>query len=349
MSGSKAVFWLFALLILGAALWYRSTVFSPPEVVARPSVAFVTGGSGPYWQLTVNGAKAAAKAHNVDLDVKLLSAAENLLEQTEILTQLPYEKLDGVAFSPVDSDVQTRLINRMSHELYVVTYDSDAPLSERRCHIGTSNYAAGQLCAKLMGEALPNGGKVAVLQASLTKSNNIERKLGVEEAVDDAQSGAKAGGDGQAEITLVGFLVDDGDDAKCGQLIRDTLQEHPDLAGFIGMNARHGPILLKVLGDEKQLGKIKLVTFDDAEETLAGVESGEIFATVGQDPYMFGYEAVRMLASMSRGDPSDVPVVGGGTIHVNAEAIRKENLEAFRDRVRKRLPDTKEKEKTSAG
>lgn len=126
------------------------------------------------------------------------------------------------------------------------------------------------------------------------------------------------------------------------QLIRDTLKKHPDLAGFIGMNARHGPILLKVLGEEKQLGKIKLVTFDDADETLAGVASGDVFATVAQDPYMFGYQAVRMLASMSRGDPSDVPVIGGGTIHVNAEAIRKDNLEAFRNRVRKRLPDEKQ-------
>lgn len=343
MSGSKIAFWLLVLAILGGAVWYRSTVFSEPVVVERPSVAFVTGGSGPYWQLAVNGAKAAAKAHNVDLDVKLLSISENLQEQTEILTKLPYEKLDGVAFSPIDGDAQTRLINRMARDLYVITYDSDAPLSERRCHIGTSNFAAGQLSAKLISEALPEGGKVAVLQASLTKSSNIERKLGVEETLGISSDGGDADASAaDSKIVIVNFLVDDGDDKKCARLIRETLKEHGDLAGFIGMNARHGPILLKVLTEDGQLAKMKLVTFDDAAETLAGVEGGQIFATVAQDPYMYGYEAVRMLASLARGDPSDVPVVGGGTIHVNAEAIRQENLAKFRERVDKRLPEQKQ-------
>ena len=63
------------------------------------------------------------------------------------------------------------------------------------------------------------------------------------------------------------------------------------------MNAQHGPILLRVLRDLDKLGKIKLVTFDDDEQTLGGLESGDIYATIAQDPYKYGYEAVDMLAS----------------------------------------------------
>ena len=68
------------------------------------------------------------------------------------------------------------------------------------------------------------------------------------------------------------------------------------------MNGFHGPILMKTLRANGELGRVKLVTFDDAPETIAGVEDGSIFATVVQDPYLFGYETVWVLTEFSRGD-----------------------------------------------
>jgi ribose transport system substrate-binding protein len=114
------------------------------------------------------------------------------------------------------------------------------------------------------------------------------------------------------------------------------LSEHPDVACFVGMTARHGPILLEVLKELGKLGQIKLITFDDAEETLAGIEDGHIYATVAQDPYKYGYEAVSTLASLCRGDESGLPVVGRGSIFVDAEPIRRDNLDEFRARLKAR-------------
>jgi ribose transport system substrate-binding protein len=106
------------------------------------------------------------------------------------------------------------------------------------------------------------------------------------------------------------------------------------------MNARHGPILLKVLKGLDKLGKIKLVTFDDDEQTLDGLESGYIYATIAQDPYKYGYEAVRTLAMLCRGNAYLLPVVGQGSVYVGAEAIRKDNLSDFRVRLKKRQAAT---------
>ena len=336
MSGRQSIFLIAALAAVAGAAWYRAAVFMPPPIVARPVIVLLASGSTPYWQLTTNGAKAAADKFNVDLRIETPKGAETLEQQMQALSGLELDNINGVAFSPVDPEGETRLINTMAQKTLVVTLDADAPLSLRQCHIGTSNVAAGRLCARLVEEAVPGGGKVAVALANLTKSTNIDRKTAFEKSLghdDDAPPAAD-----QPTYELLEPLVDEGDDDKCRQLIKDTLAAHPDVACFVALNARQGPLLLEVLKEQDKLGKIQLVTFDEADETLRGVEDGHIFATVVQDPYMYGFNTIRQLASLCRGERDEIPIAGGGTIHVNAEAIRKENLEDFRKRLRERLP-----------
>jgi ribose transport system substrate-binding protein len=106
------------------------------------------------------------------------------------------------------------------------------------------------------------------------------------------------------------------------------------------MNARHGPILLTVLEELGKLGQIKLVTFDYGDETLDGIEAGHIYATIAQDPYMYGYEAVATLAHLCRGDETSVPIVGKGSTYVGAEPISRESIDAFRARLKARGQST---------
>lgn len=336
MSGQRTAVVLLAAAAIAAAFWYRSTVLTDKTTpVERPSVVFIASGSGPYWQLAADGARAAAKTHNVDLRVEMPEGSESLEQQMLMLADLKLDDLGGVAFSPVDPEAQTRLINQMAQETYVVTLDSDAPLSHRHCHIGTSNVGAGRLCAALVQEAAPAGGKVALILANLTKSSGVDRKAAFEESLGKPKPGEAPAAESPT-YEVIDTLVDDGDDEKCRQLIRETIEAHPDIACFVALNARQGPILLEELGELKKLGEIKLVTFDDSKEILEGIEQGHIYATVAQDPYNYGYRSIGQLASLCRGDPSDLPITGGGTLHVNAEAVKQENLEEFRKKLAER-------------
>ena len=83
------------------------------------------------------------------------------------------------------------------------------------------------------------------------------------------------------------------------------------------------------------------MVFDEADKTLDGIVSGDIYATVAQDPYRYGYEAVRILTSLHNGDKSELPIVGGGAITVKCQAIRQDDVEAFRERLKERLGDAK--------
>jgi len=342
---SENRFWLWGLLIvsIGAALWYRSQIL-PATVDDQPQttrVVFITGGDNDFWQLATKGAKAAAREHNAKLKTEMVSREGGLEEQTQILLGLSEDAIDGCAVSPLDAQGQTLLINRLARKMNVVTYDSDAPISERQYYIGTSNYLAGRISHELVREAIPEGGKIAVFLSNITKNNMLERKSGYEESEKKLQS-ENPTQDASAPVwQTVEYLTDEGDTAKSQANITKALESHDDLACLVGMNAYQGPLLLEALTKAGKLGEIKLVVFDELDDTLEGIEAGSIYATVAQDPYKYGYEAVRMLTLLHNGKSRELPIVGGGAINVNCQAIRKADVEAFRNRLKERLEESK--------
>jgi ribose transport system substrate-binding protein len=331
MNGQRVLLWSIAGIALLAAVGYNLSVFTEPA--APPvNIVFITGGSGPYWQRTIDGAKSAADELDANLEVQVPKTAENVVEQTQLLEGLRDKKIDGVAVSPLDAEGQTELINQLTKQTFLVTFDADASDSRRQSHVGTTNYSAGRACARLVRDAIPDGGKIAVLVANQTKENLIDRKGAFQERIMQfADDGIKEGD--PLKYSIVGFYEDGGDDAKCAANIREALKQHPDLACIVGMNAKHGPVLLKVLQEDGQLDKVKLVTFDDAPETLQGVDDGHIFATLAQDSFGFGYEAVKILCNLKRGDAVAVPMGGRGQVYFGVEVINKDNVDDFRKRM----------------
>ena len=319
-----------AVLALAAAIWYRTRTQEPSSGAATPvRVLFVTGGPGDYWDDAVRGARDASDKFKVDLEVKAPADHENPSQQDEILSHTDFKKIDGLGLSPLDAEGQSALINRIAQITKVVTFDSDAPQSNRTTFVGTNNYGAGQLAARLTSEALPEGGKIALLVVNRTKENIQDRLSGFSDTLTTVA-------DNSPKVEFVDVLEDQGQADQCAENIRKALADHPNLVGFVAMNAFHGPILMKTLRANGRLGKLKLVTFDDAPETIAGVEDGSIFATVVQDPYNFGYETVRILADLSRRGDERLKPIASSVYYISPVAVKKENLEEFRKRMESR-------------
>ncbi len=338
MEGRRAAVWGLILVAVVAVGWYRSSILADPAGPRTTRLAFVTGGSDPYWQLAVRGAQRAAEDHDVQLQMHVLSQAEGIAEQIKTLVGLldaEESQLDGVAVSPLNPTTQTLLINRLAERYFVVTYDSDAPLSNRHCYIGTSNYYAGQTCARMVSEAIQGQGKVALFLANQTKNNMIERRQGFEEELKSLA--AEEGVDGDSQIDVVQSLVDNGDPEQLKKNIREILSSTEGIDCLIGMNGYHGPLLVEVLDAEGMLGQVKVVAFDEAEATLGAIERGDIYATIAQDPYKFGYEAVQMVAALNNGKAVELPIFGASQMTVPCGAIRQQELPAFRKRLAERL------------
>jgi ribose transport system substrate-binding protein len=175
----------------------------------------------------------------------------------------------------------------------------------------------------------------------------IDRKGGFQERIAQ-MSAAKEEGKSAPQYAVVGYYEDLGNPAVCEENIKQILSENPDLACFVGMNAQHGPILLRVLKDSNKLGQIKLITFDTESETLDGIEQGHIYATLAQDPFTCGFRAVRLLNVLVGGDPFEVPIVGTGANSTGFDVVDKENLATFRAALEKQQQAAQDHEKSNA-
>jgi ribose transport system substrate-binding protein len=63
------------------------------------------------------------------------------------------------------------------------------------------------------------------------------------------------------------------------------------------------------------------------------VKEGAIFATVVQQPYEFGYQAIKLMAKVIGGEKSAIPA--NKVIIVPTLAIKKDNVDEFTARLRK--------------
>ncbi len=83
--------------------------------------------------------------------------------------------------------------------------------------------------------------------------------------------------------------------------------KYPDISGLVGLWSYNGPAILGAVRDAGKAGQVKIVCFDSDAETLAGIKSGDIYATVVQQPFEFGRLSMLNLAKVINGDKSVVP------------------------------------------
>ena len=276
-----------------------------------------------------------AAAEEFDVDCEVLMPPKGLVDQQRMIEAQLANAVQGLAISPIDAANQVDFINRAAARTNVITQDSDAPDSDRLCFIGMNNYNAGRAAGKLVKEALPGGGKVMIFVGRLEQLNAQQRRQGViDELLDravqtlDAMTydppGARLEGD---RYTIVGTRTDNFDFPKAKSNAEDAIASIEDLACMVGLFAYNMPMCLEAVKEAGLLGAIKLVSFDEADGTLQGIIDGHVQGTISQQPYKYGFESVRILAGLARGDRSVLPE--NGYLEISFVEVRKDNVEEF--------------------
>ena len=282
-------------------------------------LAFVTNNASDFWTVARKGVeKADTEINEVTVEFKMpgSGAAD---EQKRIIDDLVSVGVNGIAMSPVDPKNQTQFINETAKKALVITQDSDAPESDRTVYIGTDNVAAGHQAGELVKEALPDGGKIMVFVGKSDARNAAERYLGLKEAL----QGSK--------VEIIDLRTDDTDRARAKTNAADTLVKYADVAAMVGLWSYNGPAILNAVKDAGKVGQVKIICFDEEDETLAGVKDGAIFATVVQQPFEFGYQSVKLMAQILKGDKSAIPA--SKQINVPTLIIKKDTVEEFTKKI----------------
>lgn len=282
-------------------------------------LAFLSNNAAPFWTIAHKGCDDGAKeAGGIDVDFRI-PAAGSAAEQQQILDNLVAKGVDGIAMSPVDPANQTDALSKIASQTLLITADSDAPNSKRVCYIGTDNKAAGKEAGKLIKEALPDGGKIMVFVGSLDAQNARDRLAGIKQELEGSK------------VEVIDVRTDDTDRVRAKTNVQDTLVKYPEVACLVGLWSYNGPAILNGVKEAGKLNQVKIVCFDEEEETLSGVASGAIYGTVVQQPYEFGKQSIIRMSKYLRGDKSAFPAEGKSIIPTLS--IKKDNVAVFQAKL----------------
>ena len=199
-----------------------------------------------------------------------------------------------------------------------------------------NNYTAGRLCGELVKQALPKGGEVMMFIGRLEQNNSKLRRQGVIDellgrpapATVDAVRFDPIGDPIKSDkYTLLGTLTDQGMINKCKDNAEDTINAYPNLGAMVGLFEYNPPACYQAIERAGKLGKIKIIGFDENSVTLQAIKDGTCTGTVVQNPYEYGYQSVKILAALIRGDQSVIPE--NKYIDIPPRKITKDNVDAY--------------------
>jgi len=290
---------------------------SPPKPAkAVKTVAFITNSTSDFWKIVRKGCdKADTELPDVAVVFKTTNTG-TIEEQNGLIRHaLDADEADAIAVSPIDPAGQKKVINDAAKRVLVMTQDSDAPDTDRALYLGADNRAAGRQAGELIKKALPQGGKIMVFVGKREVQNAHDRFEGLKESLQGSN------------VVVIDLMTDDADAGNARNNAYEALKKNPDIAGMVGLWSYNGPAIVQALRPEGKLGKIQIVCFDDDRDTLTAIREGTIFGTVAQQPFDYGYQAVKTAAQILKGDRSVIPA--NKSIFIPTVVIQKNNVDEY--------------------
>jgi ribose transport system substrate-binding protein len=283
----------------------------------RITIGVVTNCTAEFWDICQAGATKAAREFDVALQFRQPEKAFDASVQMPIIEAWVKQGVHGIAVSVIDPQAQTEDLARIAKKVPLITMDNDAEGSGRLCYIGIDNYEAGKAVGRLIQQALPEGGTLALFIGSTKSANGKARTQGV---LDQLAGETEARGEPMnhplrpdLKVRRFGrfYLVDgeakednNPDNARpLASSVLARLQGLPNLCA-VGLYAYNPPAILDAAKSRAMHKQLVIIGFDEDWDTLKAIAAGDIRATVVQDPFQYGYQSVAALAAYARGDSS---------------------------------------------
>jgi len=271
------------------------------------------GLDNPYWDACRKGMESQMAKRGVNAEF-LGPEVSDAAKQVAIIESVIARNPAAIAISPNDpATVQDVIAKATAAGIKVITWDADAPDSERLLYIGTDNVAAGATAGEELAKALDGKGKVAILTGSLTALNAQQRVQGFREAMKN-----------YPDIEIVAEEPTDDDAAKSLSLAESLLQAHPDLAGFYGVTGNGVPGAGGAVKQANLCGKVKVVGFDVVPQGIELMKAGCVDALISQRPFGMTAQALDIMIDLADGKP--IPAT---SVDTGVEVVYPDGLEAF--------------------
>jgi ribose transport system substrate-binding protein len=297
-----------------------------PAAAKAHKLAFLTNNTSEFWTIAQAGVNKAEAELGLRVSFKMPPSG-TVEEQTQYLEDYAAQGYDAVAISPIDADNMTGLLDKVAERYAVFTHDADAPDSKRLAYVGTNNLLAGRALGENLVKLLPDGGKIALFVGTLDAQNAKDRRQGILDVI--KESGIP--------IVEAAVKLDEVDRARAKQNVEDVIASIDDIDVLIGLWSYNGPMIASALKGANKVGQIKALTFDEDAETLQAIRDGVIESTVVQQPFEFGYQAVKLMAAYLNEGEGVLPE--GGVVDVPVRVIDPSNVDEFEGNLKAMLGD----------
>ena len=239
-----------------------------------------------FWVTVENGARSAGNKLGVTIEWNGAQTESDITRQVQIVDSMIARHLDGIAVAVSERKALVPVLDRAAAAgIPVAVFDSGLDSENYLTFISTNNYEGGRAGGRRLAELLGGHGKVGLLLHAPGSLSTMDRERGFEDILREQYP----------KIEIVARQYGMADRAKAVASAENILTAHPDLDGFFASSEPSASGISLALAARGLGGKVKFVSFDANESMVTDMRRDVISATVVQDPYRMGYEAVKAL------------------------------------------------------
>jgi ribose transport system substrate-binding protein len=258
------------------------------------------GTTHEFWKSIHAGAlKAQEELHEKGIDVNVIWKGplreDDRDLQIQVVENFMIQHVSGIVLAPLDSHALARPVaNATAAHVPVVIIDSSLNSDKFVSFVATDNEKGGEMAGQRLGELLGGKGNVILLRYAVGSASTEAREEGFLKTIrekfpdikiisSDQHAGATRETSYQASQNLLNRYGDEVNGIFC-----------PNENATVGM--------AKALRDiGKGGGKVKLIGFDSATQSVADLEHGDLQGLVVQDPLRMGYLGVMTMIEHLQG------------------------------------------------
>lgn len=307
-------------LTLGAALLGSTAAIAQDDDV-RIALVVKSLGNG-FFEAANRGAEEAAEELG-NVEIIYTGPTDTTAEgQIEVINSLIAQRVDAIAVSANDPDALVPSLKKaMQRGITVVSWDSGVAPEGREMHLApSSDELIGKTIIKLAADHLPDGGKVAVLSATSTSTNQnawIEEMNSVMDQYPDIEVVETVYGDDLAD--------------KSYREAQGLMQTYPDLDAIIAPTSVGIVAAAQAVQDADKVGEVNVTGLGLPSEMAGAIESGASKSFAIWNPVDLGYAITMISYNLATDEAEAAPGaeigmgrMGSATLDGNTEAAMSE-------------------------
>lgn len=262
--------------LAGKALAARKKSYSIGVLLTAEGVSF--------FDEVIRGIRQAASEmadYGITVILKTIKGYDSAVQLREI--ENLRKRVHALILNPINEAEIIEEINSLTNDgIGVFTLNTDVEESRRLCYIGPDYYKSGQAACGMMGLLLNGKGNIGIFTGSVKILGHNQRIAGIRNVIQQRLP--------ELMVSDIGETGDD--DIQAYAAAARMLQNVPNIDGLILVAAGSYGVCRAVL-ELPEERRPRIVAMDAVPTTVKMMQEGVIHATICQQPFTQGYQAVQ--------------------------------------------------------